>query len=188
MGFPGGSDGKESAFNAGDPGLIPRSGRLPGEGNGNPLQYSCLENSMDRGNWQPTVHGITKSRTQLSEHTHTRFHTYTIPDSQTHIPAGPTYSRLFKITFLRDFKNIHAPQPSELPRHCDKCLQTATLRADISRKGMRSGRRDPREILLNSARGFNLHQSLGAPPLFPTCICGNSPSTHLPATHTEVET
>ena len=49
MGFPGGSDGKESACNAGDPGSIPGSGRFPGEGNSNPLLYSCLENSMDRG-------------------------------------------------------------------------------------------------------------------------------------------
>ena len=52
MGFPGGSDGKESACNVGDPGLIPWLGRSPGEGNGYPLQYSCLENSMDRGAWQ----------------------------------------------------------------------------------------------------------------------------------------
>ena len=59
--LPGGSDGKESAYNAGDPGSIPRLGRFPGEGNGNPLQYSCLENSMDRGAWQTTVHGVTKS-------------------------------------------------------------------------------------------------------------------------------
>ena len=50
-GFPGGSDGKASACNAGDLGSIPESGRSPGEGNGNPLQYSCLENSMDRGAW-----------------------------------------------------------------------------------------------------------------------------------------
>ena len=49
MGFPGGSDGKESARNAGDPGLIPELGRFPGEGNGTPLQYSCLENPMDGG-------------------------------------------------------------------------------------------------------------------------------------------
>ena len=56
----GGSDGKESASNAGDPGSIPGSGRSPGEGTGNPLQYSCLENSMDRGAWQATVHGVTK--------------------------------------------------------------------------------------------------------------------------------
>ena len=52
LGFPGGSDGKESAFSAGNPGSIPGSGRSPGEGNGNPLQYSCLEKSMDRGVWQ----------------------------------------------------------------------------------------------------------------------------------------
>ena len=49
--FPGGSDGKASAYKAGDPGLIPGLGRSPGEGNGNPLQYSCLENPMDRGTW-----------------------------------------------------------------------------------------------------------------------------------------
>ena len=59
--FPGGSDGKESACNAGDPGLILGSGRSPGEGNGNPLQYSSLETSMDRGAWQSTVHGVAKS-------------------------------------------------------------------------------------------------------------------------------
>ena len=61
--FPGGSDGKESACNAGDLGLIPESGRSPGERNGNPLQYSCLESSMDRGVWQATVHGLAKSQT-----------------------------------------------------------------------------------------------------------------------------
>ena len=54
--FPGGSVGKESASNAADLGLIPGSGRSPGEGNGNPLQYSCLENPLDRGAWQATVH------------------------------------------------------------------------------------------------------------------------------------
>ena len=51
QGFPGGSEVKASAWNAGDPGLIPESGRSPGEGNGNPLQYSCLENSMEGGAW-----------------------------------------------------------------------------------------------------------------------------------------
>ena len=60
-----------SACNAGDPGSIPESGRSPGEGNGNPLQYSCLENPMDAGAWWPTVHGVTKSRTQLSDFTFT---------------------------------------------------------------------------------------------------------------------
>ena len=59
--FPSGSDGKESACNAGDLGLIPKSGRSPGKGNGNPLQYSCLENSMDKGAWQATVHRVAKS-------------------------------------------------------------------------------------------------------------------------------
>ena len=57
---------KESAYNAGDPGSIPGSGRSPGRGHGNPLQYSGLENSMDRGAWQATVHGVAKSRTRLS--------------------------------------------------------------------------------------------------------------------------
>ena len=63
LGFPGGSDSKESACNAGDLGLIPGSGRFPGEGNGNPLQYSCLENSMDRGAWWATVYAVTESDT-----------------------------------------------------------------------------------------------------------------------------
>jgi len=63
QGFPGGSDGKESACNAGDPGLIPVSGRSPGGGHGNPLQYPCLENSRDRGAWQTIVHGVAKSQT-----------------------------------------------------------------------------------------------------------------------------
>ena len=61
--FPGGSGGKASACNAGNPGLIPGSGRSPGEGNDNPPQYSCLGNPMDRGAWWPTVHGTTKSQT-----------------------------------------------------------------------------------------------------------------------------
>ena len=56
--FPGDSDGKVSAYNAGDPGSIPGLERSSGEGNGNPLQYSCLENSMDRGAWWATVHGV----------------------------------------------------------------------------------------------------------------------------------
>ena len=65
-GLPGGSDCKESACNAGDPGSVPGLGRSPGEGNGNPLQYSCLENPMDRGAGWATSHGVAKSWTQLS--------------------------------------------------------------------------------------------------------------------------
>ena len=56
--FPGSSDGKASAYNVGDQGSIPGSGRSPGEGNGNPLQYSCLENPMEGGTWSATVHGF----------------------------------------------------------------------------------------------------------------------------------
>ena len=63
MGFVGGSDGKESVCNAGDPGLIPRLGRSLGEGNGYPIQYSCLESSMDRGTWWTKVHVATESNT-----------------------------------------------------------------------------------------------------------------------------
>ena len=70
QGFPGGSDCKESACNAGDLGLIPGSGISPGEGNGYPLQYSCLENSLDKGVWRDTVHGVAKSRTRLSDSAH----------------------------------------------------------------------------------------------------------------------
>ena len=66
MGFPGGSDSKESACNVGDQGSIPGSGRYSGEGNSNPLQYSCLENPMDRGAWRATVRGFIKSWTPLS--------------------------------------------------------------------------------------------------------------------------
>ena len=65
--FPGGSYGKASAYNAGDPGSITGLGRSSGEGNGNPLPCSCLENTMDGGSWWATVHGVTKSRTQLSD-------------------------------------------------------------------------------------------------------------------------
>ena len=61
--FPGGSDDKASAYNAGDLGSILGWGRSPEEGNGNPLQYSCLENPMDGGAWWATVHGVSKSRT-----------------------------------------------------------------------------------------------------------------------------
>ena len=67
MGETAGSDGKESTCNAGDLGSVPGSGRSPREGNGNPLQYSCLENSMDRGAWWAIVHGVRKSQTRLSD-------------------------------------------------------------------------------------------------------------------------
>ena len=67
MGFPGGSDSRESACNERDQGSIPGSGRFPGGGHSSPLQYSCLENSMDRGARWATVHGVAKSRKQLGD-------------------------------------------------------------------------------------------------------------------------
>ena len=65
--FPGGSDGKAPPCNVGDPGSIPGLGRSPGKGNSNPLQYSCLENSIDGGAWWAIVHRVAKSQTQLSD-------------------------------------------------------------------------------------------------------------------------
>ena len=74
-GFPGGSEVKASAWNVGDPASIPGSGRSPGDGNGNPLQYSCLENPTEGGAWWATVHGVAKSWTRLSDFTFTlHFH------------------------------------------------------------------------------------------------------------------
>ena len=81
-GFPGGTNGQEPACQCRrhkDAGLIPGLGRSPGGGHGNPLQYSCLESPMDRGAWQATAHGVTKSQTRLKQlsalaHTHTRTH------------------------------------------------------------------------------------------------------------------
>ena len=67
--FPGGSEGKASAYHVGDLGSIPGLGRSSGEGNGNPLQYSCLKNPMDGGVWWAIVHGVAKSRTQLRDFT-----------------------------------------------------------------------------------------------------------------------
>ena len=67
LGFPGGSDGKEPACDAGDLDSIPGSGRFPEEGKGYPLQYSCLENPMERGAWRAIVHGVAKSRTHLRD-------------------------------------------------------------------------------------------------------------------------
>ena len=69
--FPGGSDGKASAYNVGGLGSIPGSVRSPGEGNGNPSQYSCLENPIDRRAWQATVYGVARSQTRLSDFTFT---------------------------------------------------------------------------------------------------------------------
>ena len=87
MGFPGGSDSKESTCNLRDLDSIPGSGRSPGEGSGYPFQYSCLENSMDRGACWTIVHGVANSQTQLSNthpyNIHTHIHKFTQNGSKT---------------------------------------------------------------------------------------------------------
>ena len=97
-GFPGGSNGKESACNAGDLDLIPGSGRSPGEGKGDPLQCSCLDNSMDRGAWWATVHGVAKSPTQLSDFTF--FHKMYCKTT--------TFYIYFTIIFSMVFRNVQS--------------------------------------------------------------------------------
>ena len=99
--FPGGSDSKASAHNVGDPGLIPGLGSSPGEGNGNPLQYSCLENSMDGGAWWARVHGVAKSWTRLSNFTFT-FHIH-LPISMVlaTLPQSWNWSSSFQMAELR---------------------------------------------------------------------------------------
>ena len=92
LGFPGGSEVKASACNAGVLGSIPGSGRSPGKGNGNPLRYSCLENPMDAGAWWATVHRVTKSRTRLSDFT------------SVFLPGEPHGQRILR-TVVHEFAN-----------------------------------------------------------------------------------
>ena len=106
--FPGGSDGKASACNAGDEGLIPGLGRSPGEGNGTPLQISCLENPMDGGAWWATVCGVAKSWTQLS-------------DSCFHLHGFGHQSPSFKpSSLLVKWHRRHCPMPTDLGRQVAK--------------------------------------------------------------------
>ena len=99
MGFPCGSDGKESACNAGDLGSISGPGRSPGEGNGYPLWYSCLENSTDRGVWRATVHGVAKSQTQLSNLTlWLHFSAQNAPICWSIVPASLCHYNLVDVT------------------------------------------------------------------------------------------
>ena len=94
--FPGGAEVKASACNAEDLGSIPGLARSPGEGNGNPLQHSCLENPMDRGAWWATVHGVAKSRTRMSNFTFTFYYCTLSPENK-----------------------LCAPEAT--PRHCGSC-------------------------------------------------------------------
>ena len=103
MDFPGGSDGKVSPYNAGDPGSISGSGRSPGEGNGNSLQYSCLGNPMARGTWRAIVHGVAKNGTQLGD-CHFHFQEGNHHNSSDASVAVTAYQQLFQsscILFLQ---------------------------------------------------------------------------------------
>jgi len=93
--FTGGSEGKEFTFNAVYQGSITRSGRSPGEGNGYPIQCSCLENSMDRGAWKATVYGVAKTQTWMKQLTHTHTHTHTHL-THIHIPGSASSYLCFK--------------------------------------------------------------------------------------------
>ena len=95
-GFPGGSDGKEYSCNAGDPGSSSGSGRSLGKGNRYPFQYSCLENSMNRGAWKVTVHVVAKSQIQLNNtHTHICTHTHTLQEEEKHSCNRKHFHRMF---------------------------------------------------------------------------------------------
>ena len=112
IGFLHGSVGKEVACNAGDMGLIPGSGRYPGERNGNSLQYSCLENPMDRGAWQATVHGVARFGLDLvtkppQPYTYTHIYIYIYMYVYTH-----TYTHTYTYTYISE--NAMAPHSSAL--------------------------------------------------------------------------
>ena len=110
---PGGSDSKASACNVGDQGSVSRSGRSPGEGNGYPLKYSCLENSMARGAWWVTDHGIAKNQTQLTEeHTYTR----SLRGVKTNIRLL-LYSGQDKLGLRRGSENHHNMLFPEIQKH-----------------------------------------------------------------------
>ena len=115
-GFPLGSDRKESACSVGVPGLIPGLGRSPGEGNGNPLQYSCLENPVDRGAWQATVHEVTEldmTEWLIYTHTHTHIVLFLIfwgISILFSIVAAPIYiltNNIWGFSFLHIFSNTY---------------------------------------------------------------------------------
>ena len=105
-GFPGGSDGKESTCSVGDLSLIPGLGRSPGEGNGYSPQYSSLENSMDRGAWRVTVHGVAKSWIWLNDFHFTLLHSFLNKlDYRGFIPDDMCIS--FELTFFKGFLSLY---------------------------------------------------------------------------------
>ena len=110
LSFPSSSDGKESTCNAGDPGSIPGSGRSPGEAIGYPIQYSCLENSMDRGAWWDTVHGATEkiTKTKIYFGGYRFIHTRNI-STLLHLYSSKKISLNYKHSDLLKFMNVFFP-------------------------------------------------------------------------------
>ena len=115
--FPGGSEGKASVYSAGDLGPIPGSGRSPGERNGSPLQYSCLENPMDRGAWWATVHGVAKRQTRLSDSTTSLALNHSELKAPTVCPYEESIHSLLLPASLRegDQAGVHCPSGRSLP-------------------------------------------------------------------------
>ena len=117
-GFLGGSDGKESVCHIGDPGSIPGSGRFPGEGNSNPLQYSCLENPMDRGAWPVTVHRVAESDT-------TEQLTHTQKDQQ--VMKSPVYYLAFVSVLYSWGSEVTQPIDYSVRSFCTQINKTYSL-------------------------------------------------------------
>ena len=133
MGFLGGQDSKESACNAGDLGSVLGLGRSPGEGHDNPLQYSCLENSMDRGAWHATVHGVTHNWA-TNTHTHTHQDILGFPDGSDGKESACNVEDLGLIPGSGRFPgegNGHGWSPSLLKRGQDETLFTQ-VRLNVS--------------------------------------------------------
>ena len=126
-GFPGGLEVKVSACNAGDLGSIPGSGRSPGEGNGNPLQYSCLENPMDGRVWWATVHGVAKSRIRLSHFTSLHFNRSRSAVVLFLFLPGPTFTcHSFEHARFAESFSSTVPTPVRFPPHLHS-LETQAL-------------------------------------------------------------
>ena len=132
-GLPGGSDSKESVCNAGDLGSIPGLGRYPREGNNYPLQYSGLENSMDRGVWQATVHGVAKSQTWLSDFSLSQYSIYMYIHIHTYIHTHSTSFLSIHLSMIRKMerKQAHYWRSLEIVSLMVRCLKSKITSADF---------------------------------------------------------
>ena len=134
LGFPGSSVVKNPPASAGDTedlGSVPGSGSAPGEGNGNPFHYSCLENPMDKGTWQTVIHRVTQSQTQLNTHTHTHTHRAEFNPNRggkkqvlfVHVIQGLFYYQKESNSVLSPSQYLHWSQPIDSRAHTQKCLR-----------------------------------------------------------------